>query len=176
MHLSAREHSVLFLHILLRTCFEALPQPLVIACHGSPHLNVPQNAEAVNNYILERRRRTSPMPPSKSESNTKESTGHIRTRKRKWGDRGAYGGKGFESSIEDRKDRLSKKLVHGQKRLVHVLRIAKRFEHQKLGKRISRTKQEGTPVELARLQGELEALKVRKTYWMGIRLIFLLTT
>lgn len=55
---------------------------------------------------------------------------------------------------------IGRKLVHGQKRLIHSLKTVKGFERQKLGKRISRAEKEGKNEGLSRLERELEALKV----------------
>ena len=81
--------------------------------------------------------------------------------KRKRGVPSVQDGQELENSIKGQKIRFGKKLAHGKKRVVHALKIAKRFERQKLGKRIVRRKGESNGDRLGRLERELEALKVR---------------
>ncbi|KAI9800934.1 MAG: hypothetical protein M1833_003071 [Piccolia ochrophora] len=61
---------------------------------------------------------------------------------------------------DQRKRELEKKMVHGKKRLNHALKLAKAFERQKLGKRITKAKgEQDQPESVARLEREVEALK-----------------
>jgi hypothetical protein len=62
--------------------------------------------------------------------------------------------------IELKKGELEKKLVHGRKVLNRVLKTARGFERQKLGKRIKLATEEQDEAEARRLQRELDVLKV----------------
>lgn len=66
--------------------------------------------------------------------------------------------------------RVEEKLFHGKKVLQRALKLAKGFERQKLGRRQKTAKQKGESDELGRLDAEIAALKVRVTYWIGIKL------
>jgi hypothetical protein len=63
-----------------------------------------------------------------------------------------------EEKLELKKKNVEKKLFHGRTLLHRALKTAKGFERQKLGKRM---KQKTDVTETARLQREVDALKVR---------------
>ncbi|KAI9810117.1 MAG: hypothetical protein M1826_003749 [Phylliscum demangeonii] len=67
----------------------------------------------------------------------------------------------YEEDLEYRRIQSGKKLAHARKRLVHVLKLAKRHERQRLGKRMTRVTGNGEHAGLVRLEQELEALKVK---------------
>jgi hypothetical protein len=69
--------------------------------------------------------------------------------------------------IELKKGELEKKLVHGRKVLNRVLKTAKGFERQKLGKRIKLATVEQDEAEARRLQRELHVLKVHILNLLG---------
>ena len=72
-------------------------------------------------------------------------------------------------ALKRRKIELEKKLAHGTKRLNQVLKTAKGFERQKLGKRIAIATKEadedgsGKGEKIAKLDREVVAVKVRLT-------------
>lgn len=82
--------------------------------------------------------------------------------KRKRNDRAGHGSRAGDNGFDDRINKFGKRFEHGKKRLAHALKVAKRYERQRLLKRISRAKQNGRPAEFLRLEHELEALKVRR--------------
>jgi hypothetical protein len=66
------------------------------------------------------------------------------------------------SSIELRRQRAAEKIHHGKKVLQRSLKVAKGFERQKLSRRQKNASAKRDSSEVARLDSEVEALKVSK--------------
>ena len=70
----------------------------------------------------------------------------------------------FDNKVTKRKHQLQPMLEgvlnNGKKALYQALRISKKLERQKLGRRQKNAKKENAPSEVARLAGEVHALKV----------------
>jgi len=65
-----------------------------------------------------------------------------------------------EEALKTRRPLVKQKIDHGKKTLVRALKLAKGFERQKLGRRHKAAAQKNEDKELARLDAEIEALKV----------------
>jgi len=65
-----------------------------------------------------------------------------------------------EEALKARRPLVKQKIDHGKKTLVRALKLAKGFERQKLGRRYKAAAQKNEEKELARLDAEIEALKV----------------
>lgn len=68
-----------------------------------------------------------------------------------------------DGPINARQYRVEQKINHGKKLLNRALKLAKGFERQKLGRRQKTASQKGDAAGLARIDAEIEALKVGGT-------------
>ena len=67
-----------------------------------------------------------------------------------------------EHGLRTQRIEIEKKVVHGKKRVNHVLKTAKGFERQKLARRIAKAKSGISDADcVGRLEREVAALKVR---------------
>jgi len=65
-----------------------------------------------------------------------------------------------EEALKAYRPLVKQKIDYGKKSLVRALKLAKGFERQKLGRRHKAAAQKNEDKELARLDAEIEALKV----------------